>query len=79
MKCWRAGWAHVAAVSEGGIVLELLFVKDGDERVLLVVGEELVGARQNRILNMSVITTGSCTSALFGVRGRLPGYVVRVA
>ena len=47
--------AHVTEVSESGSVPELLFVNDGDAKVLLVDGEELVGARQNRILNMSVL------------------------
>ena len=50
--------AHVAEVSEGGSVPELLFVNDGEERVLLVDGEELVGARQNRILNITVMVGG---------------------
>jgi hypothetical protein len=47
--------AHVTEVSESGSVPELLFVNDGDAKVLLVDGEELVGARQNRILNVSVL------------------------
>ena len=47
--------ARVTEVSESGSVPELLFVNDGDERVLLIDGEELVGARQNRILNVSIL------------------------
>lgn len=47
--------AYVTEVSESGTVLELLFVNEGDEKVLLVDGEELVGARQNRILNVTLL------------------------
>ena len=45
----------VEEVSEGGSVPELLVENKGDERVLFLEGEELVGAKQNRILNTSVL------------------------
>lgn len=45
---------RVEEVSEGGSVPELLVENQGDIRVLLE-GEELVGAKQNRILNTSVL------------------------
>ena len=51
-------FAHVAEVSESVSVPELLFVNDGDDRILLVDGEELVGARQNRVLNMTMLVGG---------------------
>ncbi|HXK39805.1 MAG TPA: DUF6569 family protein, partial [Candidatus Paceibacterota bacterium] len=50
--------AHVTEVSESGSVPELLFVNEADEKVLLVDGEELVGARQNRILNVTLLVGG---------------------
>jgi hypothetical protein len=50
--------ARVTEVSESGRVSELLFVNEGEERVLLVDGEELVGARQNRILNVTILVGG---------------------
>ena len=50
--------AHVTEVSESGSVPELLFVNDAEDRVLLIDGEELVGARQNRILNVSILVGG---------------------
>ncbi len=50
--------ARVTEVSESGSVPELLFVNDGDIPVLLVDGEELVGARQNRILTLTVLVGG---------------------
>jgi len=45
----------VQEVSEGGSVPELLVENKGDLRVLFIEGEELVGAKQNRILNTSVL------------------------
>jgi hypothetical protein len=45
----------VQEVSEGGSVPELLVENKGDLRVLFIEGEELVGAKQNRVLNTSVL------------------------
>ena len=50
-----AGVARVTEISEGGSVPELLVVNDGPRPVLLVDGEELVGARQNRIVNITLL------------------------
>jgi hypothetical protein len=50
-----AGRARVSEVSEGGSVPELHFVNEGDEPILLLDGEELVGAKQNRILNITIL------------------------
>ena len=49
------GLVRVTEVSEGGSVPELLLVNEGERPVLLLDGEELVGAKQNRILNLSVL------------------------
>ena len=45
----------VEEISEGGSVPDLLVENKGDVRVLFLEGEELVGAKQNRILNTSVL------------------------
>jgi hypothetical protein len=45
----------IEEVSEGGSVPDLLVENKGDVRVLFLEGEELVGAKQNRILNTSVL------------------------
>lgn len=45
----------VAEVSEGGSVPHLLVDNRGDKRVLFLEGEELIGAKQNRILNTTVL------------------------
>lgn len=49
------GVARVTELSEGGSVPQLLFVNDGERPVLLLDGEELVGAKQNRILNLTIL------------------------
>lgn len=51
----ESGRTEVTEVSEGGHVPELCFANRLDRPVLLVDGEELVGAKQNRILNLSIL------------------------
>ena len=51
----EAGELTVTEVDESGSVPELLAVNSGEKMVLLLDGEELVGAKQNRILNTSVL------------------------
>lgn len=51
----------VEEISEGGSVPELLVENQGDQRVLFLEGEELVGAKQNRILNTSVLVAAHST------------------
>lgn len=50
-----SGRAFVTEVTESGSVPELAFENAGAAPVLLVDGEELRGARQNRILNISIL------------------------
>ena len=47
--------ARVTEISEGGSVPTLRFENNGERPVLLLDGEELIGAKQNRILNLSVL------------------------
>ncbi|MGK7872661.1 MAG: DUF6569 family protein [Xenococcaceae cyanobacterium] len=49
------GFAKMTEVSEGGSVPELKFVNDSDRPVFLLDGEELIGAKQNRILNLTIL------------------------
>lgn len=51
----NAGAVTIQEVSEGGSVPDLLVENRSDSRVLFLEGEELVGAKQNRILNTSVL------------------------
>jgi len=50
-----AGLLTVAELRGGGSVPELLAINESDKMILLLDGEELVGAKQNRILNTSVL------------------------
>ena len=50
-----AGSLAITEVNEAGHVPELLAVNNGLKLVLLLDGEELVGAKQNRILNTTVL------------------------
>ncbi len=50
-----AGVFAVTEVSEGGSVPELMVENKGDAAVLLIDGEELRGAKQNRILNTTIL------------------------
>jgi hypothetical protein len=49
------GTVTVAEVRESGSVPDLLVENTGDSRVLFIEGEELRGAKQNRVLNTSVL------------------------
>ncbi len=51
----RSKLAEISEVSEGGHVPELQFENKADLPVLLVDGEELIGAKQNRVLNLSIL------------------------
>ena len=51
----QAGSVTVEEISEGGSVPNLLVTNQGDSRVLFLEGEELRGAKQNRVLNTSVL------------------------
>ncbi len=47
--------ARVTEVSESGSVPQLLFRNLGEQAVFLLDGEELVGAKQNRVLNITIL------------------------
>jgi hypothetical protein len=47
--------ARVTEVSASGSVPELQFRNAGDRAVLLLDGEELIGAKQNRVLNLTIL------------------------
>lgn len=47
--------AKVTEVSEGGTVPELWFENAADRAVLLLDGDQLAGAKQNRVLNLSIL------------------------
>jgi ARG and Rhodanese-Phosphatase-superfamily-associated Protein domain len=53
--------AHIVEVNEGGRVPELKIVNEGERSVLLLDGEELLGAKQNRVLNLTILAPGHRT------------------
>jgi hypothetical protein len=55
------GFARVTEVSEGGSVPDLQFENLGEHRVLLVDGDELIGAKQNRVVNLTLLVAGQTT------------------
>jgi len=57
-EAMAAGKIVVREVSEAGLVGELLVENSGDEPVLFLEGEEMRGAKQNRILRSSVLVAG---------------------
>lgn len=52
------GVTEITEVSEAGSVPQLRLLNRGPEPVFLIDGEELVGAKQNRILNLSILVPG---------------------
>lgn len=53
--------SEVMEVNEGGSVPELKFVNSGGRPVFLLDGEQLMGAKQNRVLNLSIMVAGGKT------------------
>jgi hypothetical protein len=49
------GWTVVTEVSEQGRVPELKVVNRGPKPTLIIDGEELLGAKQNRIVNLTIL------------------------
>ena len=58
------GAAQVTEISEGGSVPELLLDNSGAEKVLVLDGEELLGAKQNRIANLTVLAAAESKTVI---------------
>jgi hypothetical protein len=54
----------VVEKNEGGSVPELKVVNRSDRMVLILDGEELVGAKQNRIVNTTILIAGKTTTVI---------------
>ena len=57
----EAGLARVSEVSEGGSVPELRVANSAGMPVLIVDGEEMVGAKQNRVANLTIMAPAKAT------------------
>jgi hypothetical protein len=55
------GTARVTEVGDGGSVPELRFENLGEKPVLLLDGEELIGAKQNRVVNLTILAPAKQT------------------
>jgi hypothetical protein len=58
------GLARITEVSREGTVPELAFENASAEKILLVDGDELVGAKQNRIINISILVGAGAKIAI---------------
>jgi hypothetical protein len=58
------GAFRITEVSEDGAVPRLLAINEGNSPVLLLDGEELRGAKQNRVLNLSVMIAPNTTAEI---------------
>ncbi len=54
-KALKEGFVIVEEVNKFGHVPELLVSNNSDKKVLMLEGEELIGAKQNRILNTTIL------------------------
>lgn len=52
-------WLHITEINEGGSVPELRVHNESEHFILLLDGEELAGAKQNRVLNTSILVPPS--------------------
>lgn len=55
------GWLEITEISSRGSVPELKLTNRGDRGVLMMDGEELIGAKQNRVLNLTVLAPAGQT------------------
>ena len=55
------GLVHITEVSVEGRVPDLKFTNESDEPVFLLDGEELIGAKQNRVLNLTILAPAKRT------------------
>ncbi len=60
-RALEEGLLQIKEISEGGSVPQLLVINKGDFDVLIIDGEEVAGAKQNRIVNSSVLVKAKST------------------
>jgi hypothetical protein len=64
---WTRPWERIdrrGEVSRGGSVPELKVVNKSDRMLLILDGEGLVGAKQNRIVNTTILIAGNTTTVI---------------
>ena len=60
----RRRTVRIEETSDAGSVPELRVVNEAEQPVLLIDGEELVGAKQNRILNLTILVAAKTTTVI---------------
>ena len=80
----EAGTLRVEEVDEGGSVPELRVINSGAVPVLILEGDELVGAKQNRVVNYSVLVAAESelvlpVSCLERTKKRVPPFILIAA
>ena len=63
-EAFEAGTLTVSEISEGGSVPELKVINKGAIGVLLLDGEEITGAKQNRVLNTTILVGAPTETAI---------------
>ena len=63
----RLGQTEITEISDAGSVPQLELRNRGPEEVFLLDGEELIGAKQNRILNLSILVPGHTELEISGL------------
>ena len=58
------GTLTIGEVSQGGSVPELKVINAGSRHVLLIDGEELAGAKQNRVLNTTILVAAGASALI---------------
>ena len=58
------GGLTISEVSQGGSVPELKVINAGTKHVLLIDGEELAGAKQNRVLNTTILVAAGASALI---------------
>ena len=55
---------EVKETSDEGSVSELLFINNSDTPILIIEGQELLGAKQNRIINISILVPANISMVI---------------
>ena len=63
-EAFSGGLIDVGEIDQGGSVPEIKVVNRAPKRVLILDGEELVGAKQNRIVNTTIIVAAHSTTVI---------------
>ena len=63
-KAVTSGVASITEISEGGSVPQLMLDNIGKDNVLVLDGEELIGAKQNRIANLTILAAAESKTVI---------------